>query len=71
MKTPRKKKDKNELKEVESTYWTEVTFTCPKRGRVVQRIEVKRLKPQPTPDVMPGYELEILKNAEEFEAEED
>lgn len=55
------KPKKSSMQQPESTYWTEITFMCPKRGKVTERVEVKRLKPQPIPEHSPGYELEILK----------
>jgi hypothetical protein len=57
-----KNKKNKDLKTVESTYWTEITFTCPRRGTVTQKVEIKRLKSQPTPESVQGYELEILKD---------
>lgn len=57
-KTSKPQKDVDKC--VESEYWTEVTFTCPVRGKVTEKIKVKKIKSQPTPHV-PLYELEILK----------
>lgn len=37
-----KEKDPNVLEE----YWEEVTFMCPKRGKVTQKIKVKKMKPK-------------------------
>ena len=48
--------------EVETCYWTEVTYTCPVRGKVTEKVKVKKLKPQETPKIIPNYELEILKD---------
>lgn len=39
---PKEKVDPNVLEE----YWEEVSFMCPKRGLVKQKIKVKRLKPR-------------------------
>jgi hypothetical protein len=50
-----------ESQELESTYWIEYTYTCPKRGRVTERIQVKKLKAQSTPDKVQTHELDILK----------
>lgn len=50
---------------VESYFWTEVTFVCPVRGKVTEKVKVKKLKPQDTPSVVPNYDLEILKEDQE------
>ena len=47
--------------ELESTYWTEYTYICPQRGKVTEKIQVKKLKAQPTPDKVQTHELDILK----------
>lgn len=43
-----KKKDSVEV-EVEGTYETEIEFVCPVRGKVKQKVKVKRLKPAGPP----------------------
>lgn len=53
--------------DVESFYWTEVTYTCPVRGKVTEKVKVKKLKPQETPNIIQNYELEILKEDAEDE----
>lgn len=60
-----KKLQKVDASEPELTYWTEITYTCPKRGKVTEKVQVKKLKPQPVPDAAQKYELEILKEAPE------
>lgn len=54
----------SEKHKVETEYWQEITYDCPKRGKVTQRVKVKRFQGQKAPEV-PGYELEILKQNEE------
>ena len=39
-----KKQPPKEIKELDSTYWTEYTYVCPKRGKITERIKVKKLK---------------------------
>ena len=58
-----RKKNKEEPKkdEVESVYYDEITFTCPRRGKVTEKVKIKRLKTQKAPDKTPTYELDILK----------
>jgi hypothetical protein len=60
-----KKPKKVDGREPEQTYWTEITYICPTRGRVTEKVQVKKLKSQPAPDVAQKYELEILKEAAE------
>lgn len=50
--------------EIEQEYWQEVTYTCPTRGKVTQRVKVKRFRGQKAPD-KPEFELDILKQEEE------
>ena len=57
-------KEKNKQDEIESCFWTEVTFKCPIRGIVTEKVKVKRLKPKETPVLAQNYELEILKEVE-------
>lgn len=54
------KKSKVHVEQQESSYWTEITYLCPKRGKVTERVQVKKVKPQPIPEAS-LYELEILK----------
>jgi hypothetical protein len=65
MKKIKKLKKQTETNELELTYWTEITYTCPKRGKVTEKVQVKKLKPQEIPDTDSRYELEILKEAPE------
>lgn len=65
MKKTKKPKSKTNPSEPELTYWTEITYICPTRGKVTEKVQVKKLKPQPAPDVTQKYELEILKEASE------
>lgn len=58
------KSSTKELQELESTYWAEYTYNCPKRGKVTERIQVKKLKAQPTPDKVQTHELDILKESD-------
>lgn len=54
----KKKKLKNTEKEkVEDFVWKEITYTCPVRGRVTDKVKVKIIKPQPVPDS--SYELDL------------
>lgn len=55
-----KKTTKTSTEEPECSYWTDITYVCPKRGKVTEKVRVKKLKPQPVPETSP-YELEILK----------
>lgn len=57
----RRKKEEPKKNEIESTYYDEISYVCPKRGKVTERVKVKRLKTQKAPDKSPAYELEILK----------
>lgn len=58
----RKKKIEEPKKdEIESVYYDEITYVCPKRGKVTEKVKVKRLKTQKAPDRSPTYELDILK----------
>lgn len=54
------KKSKTADEQQESSYWTEITYVCPKRGKVTEKVQVKKVKPQPIPEAS-LYELEILK----------
>ena len=45
-----KKVDNVETAQVESTYKTLITFTCPVRGKVTEEVIVKRYKPQKAPE---------------------
>ena len=63
----RKKKEEAKKDEVESIYYDEITYICPKRGKVTEKVKVKKLKAQKAPDKQSLYELEILK----AEAQED
>jgi len=65
MKKIKKLKKQSDTNELELTYWTEITYTCPKRGKVTEKVQVKKLKSQPVPDAAQKYELEILKEAPE------
>lgn len=65
MKKIKKLKKQSDTNEPELTYWTEITYTCPKRGKVTEKVQVKKLKSQPVPDAAQKYELEILKEAPE------
>lgn len=60
-----KKPKKVDASEPELVYWTEITYICPTRGKVTEKVQVKKLKPQPVPDVGQKYELEILKEVAE------
>lgn len=62
MKRIKKLSKLNSKEPVESVYWTEITYTCPKRGKVTEKVQVKKLKGQPTPESSSSYELEILQN---------
>jgi hypothetical protein len=60
----RKKKtqaDAKNTENIETFYWKDFTYTCPVRGTVTEKIKVKKLKPQETPNIVSNYELEILK----------
>jgi hypothetical protein len=57
----RRKKEEPKKDEVESTYYEDISYVCPKRGKVTERVKVKRLKTQKAPDKTSAYELEILK----------
>lgn len=49
----KKKKEPVEEKlddKVESIEWREITFTCPVRGKVTQKVKVVKLKPQKVED---------------------
>lgn len=61
MRKKSKKEEEVKKDEVESTYYDEITYVCPKRGKVTERVKVKRLKTQKAPDKSPTYELDILK----------
>jgi hypothetical protein len=65
MKKIKKFKKSSDTNEPELTYWTEITYMCPKRGKVTEKVQVKKLKSQPVPDAAQKYELEILKEAPE------
>jgi hypothetical protein len=65
MKKTKKFTKKIDANEPELTYWTEITYVCPKRGKVTEKVQVKKLKSQPVPDTDSKYELEILKEASE------
>lgn len=65
MKKFRKSSKKTDTNETELVYWTEITYVCPKRGKVTEKVQVKKLKAQPVPDVAQKYELEILKESPE------
>ena len=65
MKKPKSAKRQTQVNEPEQTYWTEITYICPKRGKVTEKVQVKKLKPQPVPETDSKYELEILKEASE------
>ena len=55
------KKEKPADPRVESEYFTEVTWTCPARGKVTEKVKIKRLKPQAAPVAPNPFDLEILK----------
>jgi hypothetical protein len=59
--SPKNKEEPKKSDNVEGFYWTDMTYTCPVRGRVTEKIKVKKLKSQETPKTIPNYELEILK----------
>jgi hypothetical protein len=57
----KKSKEEPSKNDVESVYYDEITYVCPKRGKVTEKVKVKRLSTQKSPDRLPPYELEILK----------
>ena len=47
MAKPKKiKENSSEKAEVDFEYWTEITYTCPTRGKVIEKVKVTRYKPQ-------------------------
>ena len=56
---------KIDTSEPELTYWTEITYICPTRGKVTEKVQVKKLQSRPMTDTAQKYELEILKEAAE------
>jgi len=50
MKKSRKENVTSTGAQVESTYKTTITYTCPVRGLVTEEVVVKRYKPQKAPD---------------------
>lgn len=61
MRKKREKKEEPRKEEIESSYYEDITYTCPKRGKVTERVKVKRLASQKIPDKQVAYELDILK----------
>ncbi len=62
MRKRKENKEETKKQEVESYYYQDITFTCPKRGKVTEQVRVKRMKPQSAPDKQVSYELDILKS---------
>ena len=59
---PKQDDDSKKRSEIETYYWTDVTYVCPVRGKITEKVKVKKLKPQESPKIIPNYELEILKD---------
>lgn len=58
----KKVKEKNkELNDIEFEYEKEIKFTCPVRGEVVQKVKVKRIRPQRVPEPI-IYNLSLVED---------
>lgn len=68
-----KKKVKSELDpDVMEEVWQEISFTCPIRGKVKQKVKVKRLKPKSGSEhvaVIPDSDITALIEGKETESE--
>jgi hypothetical protein len=65
-----KKKEKEKVIQpenqlIESEVWVDVTFLCPVRGKVTQKVRGIRYKAQRIPDRQINYEYDFLKEEEE------
>ena len=65
-----KKKEKEKVIQpenqlIESEVWVDVTFLCPVRGKVTQKVRGIRYKAQRMPDRQINYEYDFLKEEEE------
>ena len=54
--------ESSEKAEVDFEYWTEITYICPKRGKVTEKVKATRYKPQKyRPGALDAVELDIIK----------
>ena len=44
---------KKETADIESYYETTITYTCPKRGKVTEKVKIKKYKAQEAPENKP------------------
>lgn len=51
---------------IERIWWEDVTYTCPARGVVTEKVKIIRYKPQSVPESTP-VDLEILKDLDTSE----
>lgn len=56
--------ENKELELIESEMFLDITFTCPVRGKVTQRVKGTKYKAQKAPDKQINYEYDFLKEEE-------
>jgi hypothetical protein len=61
---------KNIKEHIECEYFEEITYECPVRGKVVEKVKVTRLKAQKSPDKKLMYEYDFLNDDEDVSDEE-
>jgi len=66
-----KKKQKEKITQpenqlIESEIWVEITYNCPIRGKITQKVKGLRYKSQKIPDKQINYEYDFLKDKEEL-----
>lgn len=66
-KTKKNSKPKNNDSQVKEYIWKDITYTCPVRGKVTQKIKVAVLKPQDAPESKFEIELPFLKETDDVE----
>lgn len=65
-----KSKEQSSVSEVDHEVWIDVTYTCPVRGVVTERVKGIRYKPQQAVQ-HPKYELEFLKDDDQTDPASD
>jgi len=58
-KSSEKKQNKEEY--IERIEWKDITYNCPERGLVTQKVKVTRFKPQTTPPPSNPFDAEMIK----------
>jgi hypothetical protein len=62
------KEKPQESAEIDFEYWTEITYICPKRGKVTEKVKATRYKPQKyKPGALDVKDLDFIRDDQDVE----